>query len=152
MHNLTFKLAQVISGNHKLMAKDVWFLLKLLNFTLSIAGNHNLCQRCIVLFRNCWIWPYPLPEITINGKRKMYCTFLESVEFDPWHSRKPEIDGAFALNYVGLFSGKNFRVPGCYFRRRRVSFNYVNGNKTLHWNDKSFYCWRWYEILQNYKL
>jgi hypothetical protein len=36
----------------------------------------------------------------------MYFTFLESVEFDPWHSRKPEIDGAFALNYVGLFPAK----------------------------------------------
>jgi hypothetical protein len=34
------------------------------------------------------------------------------VEFDPWHSWKLEIDGGFALNYVGLFSGKNFRVPG----------------------------------------
>jgi hypothetical protein len=38
--------------------------------------------------------------------------FLDGVEFDPWHSRKPEIDGGFVLNYVGLFSGKNFRVPG----------------------------------------
>ena len=47
----------------------------------------------------------------------MYCTFLESVEFDPWHSQKPEIDGAFALNYVGLFSGKNFWVPGFFSGR-----------------------------------
>jgi hypothetical protein len=62
-----------------------------------------------------------LPEITIYVKDVLF--FLESVEFDPWHSRKPEIDGAFALNYVGLFSGKKFRVPGFYFRRSRVSFN-----------------------------
>jgi hypothetical protein len=29
----------------------------------------------------------------------------------------------FALNYIGLFSGENFRVPGFIFQRKRVSFN-----------------------------
>jgi|688.fasta_scaffold1912723_1 hypothetical protein len=32
--------------------------------------------------------------------------FLDSVEFDLRHSRKPEIDGEFTLHYVGLFPAK----------------------------------------------